>query len=57
MQGKRIQAGEETTHAAFRHLPQSKVLNALTVPDRPDRNAVFPHQIPHCTAISLHDLL
>lgn len=29
MQGKRIQAGEETTHAAFRHLPQSKVLLLL----------------------------
>lgn len=57
--GQITQAGERPslTHAAFRNLPQSKVLNTPTVPDCPDRNAVFPHQIPHCTAISLHDLL
>lgn len=41
------------------HAPFSLTKPSFTnppVPDGPDRDAVFPHQVPHGTAIPLHDL-
>ena len=58
MQGARIRAvGQTIFNTRSLQTSRKTVSYILTVPDRPDRNAVFPHQIPHCAAISLHDLL